>query len=370
MSPAVETAAPGLACPACGFRNRTVARFCRDCGEALAGALPATSRRRLPAALAAASALSVAAAGAWLWSANLTGRPKAAPLEGPARKPSTGPFEARPSPAPASLPGLTDQDFADEMAKQGDLVVRNAGAEFAFVPGGWFTMGSDRGNRNERPARKVELGPFLIAIRETTVAEYARCVEAGACSPAAGRGSCNWGRPGMEHHPVNCVTWEDASRYCRWSGRRLPTEAEWERAARGTDERTYPWGEDSPSATRLNAEGAADGFSGTAPTGSFPSAKSPIGALDMAGNVAEWTEDRFDADYYRSAPERDPKGPDSGELRAVRGGSWYRPGEEARTTARAGHEPGAAQDLVGVRCAASPRALDQDDAPEAVPARR
>jgi formylglycine-generating enzyme required for sulfatase activity len=225
------------------------------------------------------------------------------------------------------------------------------------VPGGTFWMGSVEGvgDADERPQRRVTLSGYCVDETEVTVEGYGRCVGAGVCAPApttvewpgiteADRTLwsqwCNGSRKDRGTHPVNCVNWEQARGYCEWVGKRLPTEAEWEYAARGTDGRTYPWGEEAPGPGRLNACGAEcramlekagssgsavmyegdDGWGGTAPVGSFPAGASPYGALDLAGNVWEWVADWYGE--YPAGEAENPTGPSSGEARALRGGGW------------------------------------------------
>lgn len=158
---------------------------------------------------------------------------------------------------------------------------------------------------------------------------YRRCVDVGDYSRPSTSGNCNWDAAGRERHPINCVDWEQARTYCAWAGKRLPTEAEWEKAARGTDGRKYPWGNAEPGTTRANLFGDADGYKGIAPVGSFP-----VGA--MAGNVAEWTADRY--------PGRE------GEARVVRGGSWRSLPRFARASSRGRIEPAERGSDIGFRC--------------------
>lgn len=194
----------------------------------------------------------------------------------------------------------------------------------ALVPGGTFMMGSDTGFPDEAPVHRVQIQPFFLHLREVTVAEYRRCAEQGLCAPPSRRAAwpelfpeereawsrfCNVNLPGHDQHPANCVEWNQADTYCRAYGWRLPTEEEFEYAARGGDEqRTFPWGEQPPDETRLNACGAecgaaiseirggwrglypgSDGWVGTSPTGSFPLGRGRWGHWDLAGNVWEWT---------------------------------------------------------------------------------
>ena len=190
------------------------------------------------------------------------------------------------------------------------------GAGMVWVPAGEFLMGSDDGRTHERPRHPVWLDGYWIYTAPVTVAQYSRfCQTAGRTMPEAPR----WGW--KDDHPVVNVSWEDARAYCEWAGMALPTEAQWEKAARGVDGRAYPWGDAwDPAKCANSAESAR---SGTVAVGSYPEGASPYGCLDMAGNVWEWCADWYGADYYRDAPVQNPTGPPSGGSRVVRGGSWY-----------------------------------------------
>ena len=212
-----------------------------------------------------------------------------------------------------------------------------------FVPAGEFIMGSNT----------VHLDPFWIDKTEVTNAMYASCVQAGACSAPRSDHSHTrdnyYGNPEFDHYPVIYVSWVDAQNYCSWSGGRLPTEAEWEKAARGTDGRTFPWGEADPSSTGdlLNYR-AQD----TTEVGIYRDGVSPYGALDMAGNVSEWVADWLSLDYYNSPSPANPLGPDSGEYRVWRGGSWATTLTElVRTSSRTGNFPTDSSGGIGFRCA-------------------
>lgn len=209
-------------------------------------------------------------------------------------------------------------------------------------------MGS-RVAENEQPARTVTLGAYEIDITETTLAAYRECVDAGACTAPATSDGCHWEQPGRDDHPINCVNWQEAHDYCLWAGKRLPTEAEWEKAARGTDGATYPWGEASPSCELAVIPGCDDA---TSPVGSRPAGESPYGLADAAGNVWEWVEDRYQADYYADAPDADPPGPDDGSGRVIRGGAYDASAETwLRCAARFSVWPSYRRPSIGFRCA-------------------
>lgn len=218
------------------------------------------------------------------------------------------------------------------------------------VPAGTFPMGCDTSRLSERPRHLVTLAAFAIDVTEVTARDYASCVATGACKPAGIREAtradeaalCNDAstRPA---HPINCVDWNDAHAYCAWVGKRLPTEEEWEHAARGDDERAYPWGDAGPSATLLNALGGDDGWHGTAPVGTYDAGVSPYGVADMAGNVWEWTESAWSDDYAS---------PREYELKVVRGGGFGSSSPALlRSTTRGSHRVGFRDAHLGFRCA-------------------
>ena len=203
------------------------------------------------------------------------------------------------------------------------------GAEMVYVPAGEFLMGTEDGNSDESPEHTIYLDAYWIYKYEVTNAQYRQCIEAGVCS-----GSLN-SYP-EDNYPAVLIDWYEADTYCTWAGGRLPTEAEWEKAARGDYSRTYPWGEESPSCSLANIQGCEGG---TVPVGSLPDGTSPYGALDMAGNVWEWVSDRYDEDYFASSPDTNPTGPGSGTSRVLRGGSWLSFERDLRTSNRLGDLP-------------------------------
>lgn len=229
------------------------------------------------------------------------------------------------------------------------------------IPGGPFTMGSTTGGSDEQPVRDVQVDRFWIDETEVTVSAYQECVDAGACDDPDTITYCNWMVVGRESHPVNCVDWFQANAYCGWAGgaamKRLPTEAEWEKAARGTDEREYPWGESpAPSCgyVVMNDGGGGCGTDATIEVGSKPPGNSPYGARDMSGNVWEWVWDRYEGSYH---PEEtnNPTGPARGTSRVLRGGSWGNSSaNNFRTAYRDGDDPTSKVPYVGFRCASTP----------------
>jgi formylglycine-generating enzyme required for sulfatase activity len=229
-----------------------------------------------------------------------------------------------------------------------------SGAQSAMVSvgAGPFTMGSAAGDSDERPVRRVWLDAYQVDRLEVTQQDYQRCVGAGACSPA--RTYAGLVGPRL---PAVGVTWHDAHRYCVWAGKRLPTEAEWERAARGLDDRRLPWGSDL-SCARANI-GSFDGAGLCAghnpgkvvPVGGRNSGASPVGALDMAGNAWEWVGDWYGV--YAAAGRRNPRGPERGKRRVLRGGSCCSYFAMPTVTNRHRLDPGFADRDIGFRCARS-----------------
>lgn len=218
------------------------------------------------------------------------------------------------------------------------------------IPAGDFFMGCNETedkqcDGDEKPGRTVYLDAFSIDKYEVTVADYRRCVEGGRCSPdgLTPFASCNWDKSERADHPINCVDWSQAQQYCQWAGKRLPSEAEWEKAARGPDGLVYPWG------NQWDGSEANVGSGGTVPVGSYPPGRN-YAVYDMAGNVWEWVQDWYDDNYYRRAPRRNPKGPDSEQSRVLRGGSWITLPWLARAAGRYRSDPGGGVDI-GFRCA-------------------
>jgi len=231
--------------------------------------------------------------------------------------------------------------------------------DMVYVPAGAFLMGSDSGHPDERPPHEVYLEGFYMDRYEVTVAEYAeflnrrgriygcdghKCADVKSENPQShivSRGNGYVAEKGFERFPVTWVSWYGADAYCRSRHKRLPTEAEWEKAARGTDGRRYPWGDEFDP-----AKANAGGRSGPEPVGSYPDGVSPYGLYDMAGNVWEWVED-----WYHPYPGSSYSSPFFGKYKVVRGGSWNHPYVDARTTSRDFAHPARRIGVVGFRCA-------------------
>jgi len=229
---------------------------------------------------------------------------------------------------------------------------------FAKLDPGIIIGGLDKCDQNdyinEEPPHQVYLDAFWIDITEVTNAMYAKCVSVGACPEPVSLGTYNRSNYYEKYpkHPVVNVLWSDADDYCTWTGGRLPTEAEWEKAARSIDDRIYPWGNTLPSCS-YHANCSASNFSeNTVQVASYPNGASPYGVMDMAGNVSEFVADWYSENYYSQSPELNPTGPGSGQYHVLRGGAFYSIAMELRTTARRYIEPTESREYVGFRCVA------------------
>lgn len=223
------------------------------------------------------------------------------------------------------------------------------------IPAGEFIRGSNDGLANEAPQQNILLDEFYIDQYEVTNYLYAKCVMEDICNlPKIQRAVSSveyFASPAFRNYPVIWVTWEDANNYCQFVGKRLPTEAEWEKAARGTDGRPYPWGEEEASAENKLTNFIGSGHIDTLPVGSHPAGVSPYGVHDMAGNVREWVADWSQRDYYQTAPTENPTGPESGVTRVVRGGAWNDVLSELHTSRRKDFLPDTFDGGLGFRCA-------------------
>jgi iron(II)-dependent oxidoreductase len=273
--------------------------------------------------------------------------------------------------------GLDTQDIVVEWTPEGKKLAMQRVAEWqpkeemVLVPAGPFLMGSDKkidrnAYKTEMPQRTVYLDSYEIDKYEVTALHYLKFVLATGRLP-----QLDWRYDGgnfqesMANHPIMHVTWSDADAYCRWAGKRLPTEAEWEKAERGEDGRIFPWGNQMAGLTRANY--GRTGLSGPVrdrperlllyppiiSVDKYDNAASPYGVRQMAGNVAEWVADWYDKDYYQRAPDRNPKGPETGANRAFRGGGWIDSTPTVRVAQRNGAPPETKMNWLGFRCARS-----------------
>jgi serine/threonine-protein kinase len=242
------------------------------------------------------------------------------------------------------------------------------GNPMILIPAGEFTMGGKADDavamcvefnlscpieffQSEEPLHQVHLDAFWIDQTEVTNLMYSKCVQAGKCTPPTSKESLTranyYGDPQFDNYPVIFISWQEADAYCSWAGHRLPTEAEWEKAARGEDARAYPWGNEAPNTDLLNYKHA---FKDTTVVGQFQR-RHPYGVLDMAGNVWEWTADWFGDTFYAESPAANPLGPESGIVRVLRGGAFGSQVFNVRSTFRLLSEPADTYAWVGFRCA-------------------
>jgi formylglycine-generating enzyme required for sulfatase activity len=242
------------------------------------------------------------------------------------------------------------------------MVKGKDGAPMILIPAGPFTMGSNEGLPNERPEHQVSLDVYYIDQYEITAGRYQKFIESANRNVPP-----TWddeAAQSLSDHPAVGMSWSAAAAYCKWVGRRLPTEAEWEKAARGTDGRRYPWGHMQPfvdianynrglwvseAVTLVPVNSGTEGMS--VRHGLKEGGKSPYGLFHMAGNAAEWVADWYDREFYLKTPDKNPTGPANGEKRVIRGGSWADLPTALRVTARFSAEPEFEDRTIGFRCA-------------------
>lgn len=283
-----------------------------------------------------------------------------------------------PSAAPMTSSSAADAGTADATAPP---PAPPAAEGEIYIPAGdlWLGCYSAKDEAcadDERPGKSVSVPGFFIDEKEVTVEAYARCVTEHGCKKEGLAGyalpggrfglseRCNWGRKGRTQHPINCISWVQADTYCRWAGKRLPSEVEWERAARGDDRRIFPWGDDPADCDHAVMAKCGDA-EGTWEVGTQTNDKSPFGALDMAGNVREWVATWYDAKLYGTIDPSQPTGPATGELRVERGGCFANAVPKfLRISARSKDEPETRRTTLGFRCA-----RDLDAAPKPPPER-
>ncbi len=245
------------------------------------------------------------------------------------------PTEGGPSPTP--VPTSTPRPAATPTSAPSNK------PNTVYIPGGPFILGSNAGNEDETPQQELTVSSYNIDIYPVTNAEYKEFVDGTGHNPPR-----TWKEgaypEGTADHPVIWVNWQDAQAYCEWAGKRLPTEFEWERAARGTDGRTYPWG-DAFDAAKCNSQ--ESGLKTTSPVGSYADGASPDGLFDMAGNVWEWTADWYQG-YRGTRYELSRYGT---QFKVLRGGSWFDAQDAVRSTVRKSFDPNQGFSTIGFRCA-------------------
>jgi formylglycine-generating enzyme required for sulfatase activity len=260
------------------------------------------------------------------------------------------------SPTPATTYTFTTTQTLLPTLLLGSTWTRPAdGMTMVYVPEGTFIMGSTDANKlavsNEKPQHNVYLAAYWIDKTDVTNHMYALCVKAGACNAhlvnSSYKFSSYYGNPKYDNYPVIYVNWDDAQSYCHWAKMYLPTEAEWEKAARGTDGRSYPWGNDTPTCSLANFGGPGGCVGDTSAVGAYALSKtSPYGALDMAGNVWEWVNDWYSDSYSGQSST-------AGTYRVLRGGSWNDDGSGLRSAFRYRHDPESSSSEIGFRCVRS-----------------
>ncbi len=294
-----------------------------------------------------------------------------------------------PSTNPVITPSSDPTPSAEALSAGDARLWGKDGAWMVYVPAGQFVMGIDTDQmrwahalckeyskelgvavclpskfQDEQPPHTVSLDGFWIDRTEVTNGQYRKCVDEGRCLPPVESGSFTresyYDDDGYNDYPVVWIRWDQAEAYCAWAGRRLPTEAEWEYAARGPQGFMFPWGDSFDGSllnycdvdcAGVNDEAVDDGYADTAPVGSYPGGASWCGALDLAGNVREWVADWFG--YYSLGEQLNPIGPSAGDSRIPRGGSWYDVPDNVRSTNRGGLSPDYTRHKVGFRCASS-----------------
>jgi formylglycine-generating enzyme required for sulfatase activity len=269
----------------------------------------------------------------------------------------------RPQPSPVRDPALGAQDVEvivrvnDQLrAAQQDELKQLAQRGIAppegmvVIPAGEFWMGAEDGLKDARPLHRVYLSSYWLDKYEVTNARYRQCVEGGGCTPPKDRQVFD----DLEHaqYPVTNITWNQARSFCQWQGGRLPTEAEWEKAARGTDGRRYPWGNDGDIVKRRARNGEVTaGIGGIEPVGRQAASSSPYGVFDLIGNASQWVKDWYAEDFYQISPARDPQGPLRGSFRVLRGGAWNEAPSNLQASYRGWDEVTYWGPTLGVRCA-------------------
>ena len=230
----------------------------------------------------------------------------------------------------------------------------NDNIPLVYIPAGKFLMGSSETDgdhyEDEQPQHAIYLDSYWISRTQVTNAEFAECVAAKTCTYDVGtQSNSHYVDPAYADHPVVYVSWYMAQTYCQWSGGRLPTEAEWEKAARGPNGAKYPWGWEDPE-NNIYLTNANNVIGDTTPVGLFIKGASYYGAMDMGGNVREWVSDWYDPHYYLSMPDRNPTGPESGDKKVLKGASFEDSSHYSRAANRLAHDPKSPGIARGFRC--------------------
>jgi len=276
----------------------------------------------------------------------------ALPIMGILRGTTLTPFEETP-PEPVDIDHPEPESVAKETPLEDEMVV---------IPAGPFIRGTESGGFDERPQRTIILEPFAIDRYEVTNYQYQQFVTATGHrkSGPPSRYAKSIGKMRGLNQPVVYVSWNDADEYCRWKGKRLPTEAEWEKAMRGSDGRLWPWGnQEQPQGA--NWARVQDGHEVSARVGTFQSDRSPYGIMDGAGNVMEWVGDWYSESYYKDSPEQDPPSPEYGTYRVLRGGGYTTTGADIRITSRMKMVPDFRDETIGFRCAGSEQLVTRNE---------
>jgi formylglycine-generating enzyme required for sulfatase activity len=268
----------------------------------------------------------------------------ALPIMGILRGTMLTPYEEAPPETEESVPSEPEAVSNEEPIPE----------EMVTIPAGPFVRGTMSGGFDEQPQRTIHLETFSIDRHEVTNHQYQQFVAATGHRKAGppSRYAKSIGKMRGPNQPVVYVSWADADAYCRWKGKRLPTEAEWEKAMRGTDGRLWPWGnQEKPNGA--NWARVQDGHEVSAPVGTFQTDQSPYGVMDGAGNVMEWVDDWYQESYYKVAPDKDPPSPEFGTFRVMRGGGYTTTGGDLRITSRSKMVPDFRDETIGFRCAIS-----------------
>lgn len=275
------------------------------------------------------------------------------PTETPSAQGGEGDEGAQPIETRAPLATRTEEA---SLYQDGDVQERQKDSmSMVYISQGTFIMGTNDSRVDMKPAHEVLLSAYWIDQYEVSNSQYARCVTAGGCSAPLDENTSTrddyYTKSEFANFPVVHISWYMADDYCRWAGGRLPTEAEWEKAARGTDQRLYPWGNTSPTRYLLNY---ADLIGDTTEVGSYPDGVSPYGLFDMAGNVREWIADWYDKDYYQYSPYENPTGSSDSDTRVIRGGAFNSDINSVRTAYRMLGYPQNSGGHIGFRCVVEP----------------